>query len=168
MSDGHPTFQSADSMVDSEPYSGEMSDESLTNSVLSCVYFHCGMSTLFTYSFFVIIMNPEQLVQWILGLSPVFQLTIVGLTLAGIQQLKQGYIGRIAIAGMAILILQQTYPVWDTLAPVWRYYAIGGVVWGGIGVVTYLTDTSLPTEYYKIAFVVYGAIPVGIILLFGF
>jgi len=69
---------------------------------------------------------------------------------------------------MAILIIQQAYPVWGTLPQIWKLYTFGAVAWGGIGAVTYLSDTSLPTEYYKIAFLLYGAVPVGIILWFGF
>jgi hypothetical protein len=113
-------------------------------------------------------MRIADFIQWFLDLSVIFQLTLLGLLLAAIQQARQQYIGRIAIAGMAILIVQQAYPVWETLAPLWRYYTLVALVWGGIGTVTYLSKTSLPTEYYKTAYVIYGALPVGLVLLFGF
>jgi bacteriorhodopsin len=113
-------------------------------------------------------MGPEQVIQWFTNLPVIFQLTLVGLALAGVQQARQGYIGRVTIAGMAILILQQAYPVWDTLPQIWKYYTFGAVGFGGIGAVSYLSKTSLPTEYYKIALLLYGAVPVGIILWFGF
>lgn len=113
-------------------------------------------------------MGPEQAVQWFANLPVVFQLTLAGLALAGVQQARQGYIGRVAIAGMAILIVQQAYPMWGTLPQVWRYYTLGAIGWGGVGAVSYLSKTSLPTEYYKIALILYGAVPVGIILTFGF
>lgn len=113
-------------------------------------------------------MGPEQLIDRFTELPFVFQLTLAGLALTAVQQARQGYMGRVAIAGAAILIVQQAYPIWNTLPSIWQYYTISAVVWGGTGAISYLTRTSLPTEYYKIALLLYGAIPAAIILTFGF
>lgn len=107
-------------------------------------------------------------IDWFIDLSFVFQLALLGLGLAAVQQFRQGYIGRVAIAGAAILVIQQAYPRWHSLSEIWQVYTGLAGVFGVIAGVSYLSKTSLSTEFYKIALLLYGAVPVILVLLLGF
>lgn len=110
----------------------------------------------------------ELSVSWFRELPFIFQLTLLGLLLAAVQQFRQGYIGRVAIAGSAILIVQYAYPRWPALPEIWQLYTIIAAVFGIIAGVSYLDKQRLPTEFYKASLLLYGAAPTALILLFGF
>ncbi|MFA9518186.1 hypothetical protein ACERIT_13385 [Halopenitus sp. H-Gu1] len=113
-------------------------------------------------------MSPEQVIQWFTNLSLIFQLTLVGLVMVAVQQVRQKHIGRVGTVGIGIIVIQQAYPTWETLPQIWQIYVAGAGVCGLIAGVSYLTKASLPSEFYKFVFYVYGAFTVGIILIFGF
>lgn len=113
-------------------------------------------------------MNPPELIESFLGLSPVVQLGLLGLGAVAIQQLRQGYIGRVGVFGSAVVIWQYAYPVWGTLHPYLKMYSIVAGLFGVGGMAAYLTGTSLPSAYYKIALLLFGGIPLIFVIVFGF
>ena len=88
-------------------------------------------------------------------------LAIIGLVLVGIAEFRKGHIGRIAIAGNAFLLWQIFFPSWDILPTWFQWYLNLGTIFAIIAVPSYLLKnsfrTSLPTEFYKIAYVLYGS-----------
>lgn len=109
--------------------------------------------------------NP---VQEFLQLSIPLQASIALLVLVGIQQLRQGHIGRVGIASAGVLVFTTAYPIWNQLAGLWRIYTGVAVVFGVIAGFSYLTKTSVSTEFYKIALLLYGAGPLIMVFLYGF
>lgn len=107
-------------------------------------------------------------VQAFLDLSVPMQATIIVLGLAAIQQLRQGHMGRVAIASAAAIVIGVAYPTWGTLPKIWRIYTFGAVLFGGVAGLSYLTKTSLSTEFYKVALLLYGALPLILVILCGF
>lgn len=108
------------------------------------------------------------LVQEFLALPVPIQITIAALGLAAVQQYRQGHIGRVGIASAGALVIGTAYPIWGQLSEIWRIYAMVAVPFASIAGVSYLTGTSLPTEFYKIALLLYGAVPVILALVYGF
>jgi len=113
-------------------------------------------------------MIPSDLIGEFMELSVPLQLTIVALALAGVQQVRQGHIGRVGIVSAGVLVLGTAYPIWADLPEIWRMYAMIAVPFTGLAGVSYLTKTSLPSEFYKLALLLYGAAPVILALVYGF
>lgn len=113
-------------------------------------------------------MTPSGLVQAFLDLSVPVQLTITALGLGAIQQFRQGHIGRVGIFSAGALVLGTAYPIWSQLSEVWRIYAMIAVPFMGVAGLSYLSKTSLPSEFYKLALLLYGAAPVILVLVYGF
>lgn len=96
--------------------------------------------------------NP---VIWFMNKSFALKLTIGLLGLVAIQQLRQGHIGRVGIAGAGVLIIQQAHPVWNQLSGPWRIYALFAGIFAIVASLSYLTKTSLPSEFYKAALLLF-------------
>lgn len=113
-------------------------------------------------------MALEQPIAWFLEQSFGVKLLIVGLALAGLQQSRQGHIGRVGIACAAIIVIQQAYPIWGQLSGAWRLYAMLAGIFGSIAAVSYISKTSLTTEFYQAALLLFGGGTVIMVLWFGF
>lgn len=112
-------------------------------------------------------MQPINPVDQFLQLSVPLQASVVLLGLVAIQQLRQGHIGRVGIASAGVLIFGTAYPVWSQLAQVWRAYTAIAVLFAIIAAISYLTKTSLTTEFYRVALILFGAAPIILVFLYG-
>jgi len=113
-------------------------------------------------------MNPLGLAEPLFSLSPVVQLGILGFVAIAIQQIRQGHIGRVGIFGAAIVVAQSAYPIWESLS-IWvrSYTALAGI-FGSIAILSYLTGTSLPSGFYRIALVLFGGGSLILVVVFVF
>lgn len=93
-------------------------------------------------------------------------LIIISLFIAGIAEFRQGHIGRVSIFLNAILLWEIFYNSWTILPDLIRYYLNLGSIFGAVAILTYLPKISLPTEFYKISFVLYGSLSL-IVAIFG-
>jgi len=96
-------------------------------------------------------------------------LVILGLVLFGIVEFRKGHIGRISIAGNAFLLWQIFFSSWNVLPSWFQWYLNLGTIFAVIAVPSYLFKnsfkTSLPTEFYKIAFVLYGSFSIIVAII---
>lgn len=113
-------------------------------------------------------MSIQSPIQEFMQLSVTLQASVVLLGLIMIKQLRQGHIGRVGIASAGVLVFGNAYPIWNQLAGMWRLYTAVAVVFAIIAAFSYLTKTSLWTEFYKIALLLYGAGPIIMVFLYGF
>lgn len=102
-----------------------------------------------------------------LGFEITLQAVVILLILMAIQQIRQGHIGRVGIASAGVLVFVTAYPIWTELHAVWRGYTAVAVLFALIAGASYLTKTSLKTEFYRIAIVLYGGIPLILVFLYG-
>lgn len=107
-------------------------------------------------------------IQEFLDLPLPMQATVIVLGLAAVQQFRQEHMGRVAIASAAAIVIGVAYPAWGSFSEIWQLYALVAVGFGGIAGISYLTKTSLPTEFYKIALLLYGGLPLILVILYGF
>ena len=105
-------------------------------------------------------MQPTDLLRAFIELSLPLQATIGVLGLAAVQQIRQGHIGRVGIASAGAIVFGAAYPFWSGLSGIWKAYAAIAVIFAVIAGISYLTKTSLPTGFYKIALLLYGGDPV--------
>lgn len=92
-------------------------------------------------------------------------LVVAALVIGAIVEIRQGHIGRPMIAVNALLLWQLFYGTWGDL-PTWlQAYLNGGTILGGLALISYATKVSLPTEFYKLAFLAYGSISVGVVVV---
>lgn len=110
----------------------------------------------------------EETLQRISGLSIPMLALVLLLILTAIHQINKGHIGRVGIASAGVLVFTSAYPVWASLQEVWRQYTVVAGVFAVIAASSYMTKTSLPSEFYKIALVLYGGIPILLAWQFGF
>lgn len=113
-------------------------------------------------------MTSTELIRSLFELPVPIQLTIAALGVAAVQQLRQGHIGRVGIVSAGAIVIGAAYPIWSQLTGIWRIYPIVAVPVTVIAGISYLTKTSLPTEFYKLAILLYGAAPVILVLVYGF
>lgn len=113
-------------------------------------------------------MSLQDPIQAFMQLSVPLQATVALLVLIAVQQLRQGHIGRVGIASAGVLVFVTAYPIWNQLAGMWRLYTAVAVLFAIIAAFSYLTKTSLSTEFYKIALLLYGAGPLIMVFLYGF
>ena len=113
-------------------------------------------------------MDLSSPIQEFMQLSIPLQATMALLVLIGIQQFRQGHIGRVGIASAGVLVFDTAYPIWNQLGEMWRIYTAMAVLFGVVAGFSYLTKVSLSTEFYKIALLLYGAGPLIMVFLYGF
>lgn len=106
-------------------------------------------------------------IESFLNLSVPIQVTIALFGLVAVQQLRQGHIGRVGIASAGVAVFVVAYPRWEMLPEIWRLYTVIGGVFAIIAGVSYLTKTSLPTEFYKTALLLFGGATVILVFLYG-
>ncbi|MFP9193178.1 hypothetical protein ACLI4Q_16205 [Natrialbaceae archaeon A-CW1-1] len=104
-------------------------------------------------------MSLPPIIDEFLQLSVPMQATILVLGLVAAQQVRQGHIGRVGIASAGAIVFGAAYPIWNTLSEIWKLYTAIAVVFAVIAGVSYLTKTSLSSEFYKIALMLYGGPP---------
>lgn len=110
----------------------------------------------------------EDAFEKVSGLSIPMLALVLLLVLTAIHQINKGHIGRVGIASAGVLVFTSAYPVWGSLQEVWRLYTILAGGFAIIAASSYMTKTSLPSEFYKIALVLYGGIPILLAWQFGF
>ncbi len=100
---------------------------------------------------------------------PVPIIALVLLFVAGIAESRQGYIGRIAIAGNAFLLWQIFFPYWTQLPQWFQGYLDIGSIAGAIATVSYLARESLPSEFYEFSYILYGSFSIlaALVLSYG-
>ena len=96
-------------------------------------------------------------------------LALAGLILYSLVEYRQGHIGRLGIAGNAFLLWQIFFPIWATLPNWFQWYLNLGTIFAIIAISSYLLKnlfrTSLPTEFYQIAYYLYGSLSIIIALV---
>ena len=92
--------------------------------------------------------------------KPVPIIALALLFVAGIAESRQGYIGRIAIAGNAFLLWQIFFTYWNQLPQWFQGYLDAGSIAGTIAVVSYLARESLPSEFYELSYLLYGSLSI--------
>lgn len=95
-------------------------------------------------------------------------MALAGLIIAGIAEFRQGHIGRLGIAGNAFLLWQIFFPVWTTLPHWFQWYLNIGTILAVIAIPSYLFKFSLPTEFYKFAFIGYGSFSIILAIVVPF
>ena len=113
-------------------------------------------------------MPIQDPIHQFMQLSVPLQASIALLGLILVQQVRQGHIGRVGIASAGVLVFGTAYPIWSQLAEVWRLYTAIAVLFAIIAAISYLTKTSISTEFYKIALLLYGAGPIIMVFFYGF
>ena len=89
---------------------------------------------------------------------------ILGLIFAIIVQSRQGHIGRPGIVANSFIVIEMFAPHWDKLPEMAQLYLYGALVFGVIAAISYLLKESLPTKFYKIAFMLYSSVSILMIL----
>lgn len=89
------------------------------------------------------------------------------LLLAGIKEMRQGHIGRVGIVMNVFLLWQILLPHWSSLSSLFQWYGNIGTVFAVIAGPSYLAKKSLPTGFYKMAFLLYSSLSllVGVIII---
>jgi|SRR5664280_2138322 hypothetical protein len=95
-------------------------------------------------------------------------IAMIILLVAGFAEYRQGYIGRVAIFGNAMLLWQVFFASWDKLPDFFQWYLNIGTAVAVIAIVSYVTRQSLPSEFYTICYVAYGSISVLLAIFFAF
>jgi len=90
---------------------------------------------------------------------------LIGFTLAGIMERRQGHIGRVGIAINAFSLWQLFYRSWTVLPELVQWYLNLGTIFALVAVLSYLARESLPTEFYSLAFLLYGSLSIVIAVL---
>lgn len=107
-------------------------------------------------------------IEQFLALPVPLQVSIAALGLVAVQQFNKGHIGRVGIVSAAAIVIGAAYPIWGELSQIWKIYTAVAALFALIAAPSYLTKTSLPTEFYKIALLLYGAVPIILVLVLGF
>lgn len=113
-------------------------------------------------------MVDVSIINAFLELPVSIQLTIGALALVALQQFRKGHIGRVGIVSAGALVIGTAYPIWSQLEGFWRIYVIAAVPFTFLAGVSYITKFSLPTGFYKLALLLYGAVPLILVLVIGF
>jgi hypothetical protein len=90
------------------------------------------------------------------------------MVVAGIAEARQGHIGRLGIAANAFLLWQVFYSVWQKLPDLFQWYLNLGTVVGVIAILSYLTKTRMPKEFYQLCYLFYGSFSVLLTIIFAF
>jgi len=93
-------------------------------------------------------------------------LAMIPLLLACIAERRQEHIGRIGIASNAFFLWQIFYPIWVTLPEWFQIYLNIGTIFALIAIASYLLKIRLPSEYYSIAYILYGSFSVLIVIVY--
>ena len=89
---------------------------------------------------------------------------IFGLIFAVFVQIRQGHIGRPGIVANSFIVIEMFAPHWDRLPEAAQIYLYGALVFGVIAAISYASKESLPTEFYKMAFILYSSLSILMIL----
>lgn len=95
---------------------------------------------------------------------------LILLLIYGYIEMRQQYIGRIAMVANVFLLWQIFYNNFQQLPGALQWYLDIGSVIAIVGLITYLSRSSLPTGFYRIGFLFYGSISILVVIaafLFG-
>lgn len=96
------------------------------------------------------------------GLYPLIGILV--LVFLAIVNIRQGHVGRPSIVANVVLLWQIFYPRWYLLPSQIQLYLNVGTIIAIIAGISYFAKISLPTEYYKFAFIGYSAFSILIII----
>lgn len=113
-------------------------------------------------------MADISIIDQFLELPVPLQITIGVLILVALQQIRQKHIGRVGIVSAGAFVIATAYPIWSQLEGIWRLYVIVAVPFTFLAGISYITKFSLPTGFYRLALLLYGAIPMILVVVFGF
>ncbi|MFZ3077173.1 MAG: hypothetical protein WA139_01845 [Candidatus Aenigmatarchaeota archaeon] len=112
---------------------------------------------------------PFMVSQLIFLPQSISLIAIVGLTLAGVMEIRQGHIGRIGLAINALLLWQIFFGTWMFLPEWFQWYLNIGTIMMFIAVPAYIFGQSLPKEFYQVSFILYGSLSVILaVIIFAF
>jgi hypothetical protein len=89
---------------------------------------------------------------------------LILLLLYGYIEIRKHHIGRISMVANVFLLWQVFYNNFALLPGFLQWYLNVGSILAVIGLLTYLSRSSLPSGFYKITFLLYGSLPVLIII----
>lgn len=95
---------------------------------------------------------------------------LILLLIYGYIEMRKQYIGRIAMVANVFLLWQIFYNNFQQLPSALQWYLNIGSILAIVGLITYLSRSSLPSGFYRIGFLLYGSISVLIVIgafLFG-
>jgi len=101
----------------------------------------------------------ELLPESVVVLLPAFSLLLIG------QAVERHYIGRITCFTNSLALIVHYVTVTDP-GNLLRIHANIGLLLGIIGFIAYIEERSLPESYYGIAYLGYGSLVVGSIILY--
>lgn len=117
----------------------------------------------------IIMVFPFMVSQLIFLPQSISLIAIVGLTLAGVMEIRQGHIGRIGLAINALLLWQIFFGTWMFLPEWFQWYLNIGTIMMFIAVPAYIFGQSLPKEFYQVSFILYGSLSVILaVIIFAF
>jgi len=93
------------------------------------------------------------------------ELIVLPKLLVGIAELRRRYVSRIGIASNAFFLWQIFYSRWTTLPEWLQIYLNLGTIFAMIAIASYLLKIRLPSEYYSIAYILYGSFSVLIVIV---
>ncbi|MHA1874288.1 MAG: hypothetical protein ACTSVB_09245 [Candidatus Heimdallarchaeaceae archaeon] len=101
--------------------------------------------------------------EFIATKAPLALLLVIGVGLK--EEFAKGFTGRSALVANTVSIFTAGAINWQILPTWFQMYALIGILFGVIAFATYITNTSLPTIFYKITFYAYNSIFAIIICL---
>ena len=98
-------------------------------------------------------------------LPPLISLgAMVLLMILGYAEVRRTYIGRVAMVANVLLLWQVFYSKFPQLPGYLQWYLNIGSILAGIGLLTYLSRSSLPSEFYRVTFLLYGSFSVLLVV----
>lgn len=106
------------------------------------------------------------MIDWLIAHSSYLLLLVIFAAIK--QEIKKGFTGRVSLMANTASIFTVAGPIWANLPWYLQLWALFGIPIGIIAFLTYMTDTSLPSEFYFITWLVYNSVfAFGFIVLFG-
>ncbi len=110
-------------------------------------------------------MIPPFMIGSLILLPPLISFgAMILLLIFGYAESKKNYVGRVAMVANVFLLWQVFYSKFPQLPGYLQWYLDIGSVLAGIGLVTYLSRSSLPSKFYTITYLLYGSLSVFIVI----
>jgi len=88
---------------------------------------------------------------------------LIVLGLQGVKQFRQGHIGRVEIVASVFLLSQIVVPNWSVAPTIIQWLTNIGVPVAVIAGLSYLFKESLPTEFYELAYLLFGSLTILVV-----
>ena len=103
------------------------------------------------------------MIEWILAHSHYFLLIVIA---AGIkQEIKRGFTGRTSLVANTSSILAVAGPFWSSLPWFLHWWVLLSIPICLLAFFTYITDTSMPTDFYKGTWLLYNSVFAALFIL---